>query len=261
MHDLSPSPQRRSNLPALTVALLVAAIAFGGCGEAVEDSLVESAGVHGNALEEVFVLQNQNVLSKVSSRDLKDINAALAANDLKRASAGDLRRAQSEIRSRIRRLEKYEQSIKDAARKLKAMPKPDFVGGLDDDAEHDAFAKAYASTTNQVERFTSSDAGAVKSAFNSMKSYLAFLEQWEQFVKSNDTSGLLSAGQASDKALARLKSTTERLQRRGSVNSKIEPLVDDMAAAASESPQLTTLVDELKKQHTKSFLAVHIVEK
>ena len=51
---------------------------------AVDQQLVDTAGVHGNALEQTFVLYNKNVLKSASARDLKDVNAALKAEAAKK---------------------------------------------------------------------------------------------------------------------------------------------------------------------------------
>ncbi|MFY9265091.1 MAG: hypothetical protein WAO61_06665 [Solirubrobacterales bacterium] len=239
---------------------LLALAGLAGCGGSVDGTLVKEAGVHGDRLEKVYALYTKDVLAKLSSRDLKDIDAALAANDLKRATPGDLRRAQDSIRSRIARLEAYQSELKAANDQLKRTPKPNFNGGLDEDFANGEFAKAYASATGSVERYTTADLGAVKHAFSSLEKYLDFLEQWEEFVADNDTSGLVSAGEASDQALKRLRTTGRRIDRRGSLSGKIKPLVDRMASAASDSAQLTTLIDDLKKRYPKSFLAIHVVE-
>ena len=70
-----------------------APLRFRGCGASVDQSLVDQAGKHGNALEAVYALYNQDVLKIAPNRDLKDVNAALKANDPKKATEGDLRRA------------------------------------------------------------------------------------------------------------------------------------------------------------------------
>ncbi len=254
---------RRRALGALTgiAAALALALAISGCGDSVNATLVKEAGVHGEALEKVYVLYNKDVLKKVSSRDLKDINAALKAGDLKQATPGDVRRAQSEIQSRIRTLERFVSQIKTANRKLKNTPEPNFSGGLEKNFAHDEFAKAYSDTTSAVERYTTSDLGVVNLAFSSLEKYLDFLEQWEEFLTDSDTDDLVSSGKASDKALARLKKASDRVDRRGSLSGKISPLVDRMASAATNSSQLKELVSQLKKDYPKSFLAVHVVEK
>lgn len=250
---------------AVVVAAMMAmltAIGVAGCGDAsVDAELLKQAGEHGVALERVYSLYGQDVLNKASARDLKDINAALKAGDLKRATRGDLRRAQDEIRSRIDKLSRFNDDIRAAGRKLKNTRLPDFKTKLSSADGRDAFARAYARTAATVSRYTTSDLAAVKIAFSSLEKYLDFLEQWEEFLEDNDTAGLVAAGEASDKALARLNKIGARLKRRGSLNSKIGPLVDQMASAASDSSELTALVNELKKQYPKSFLAIHIVEK
>lgn len=259
----SSQPIHRKLIGAVAGLAAAVALTFGlsGCGDSIDPTLLKEAGIHGEALEKVYVLYNKDVLRKVSSRDLKDINAALKAGDLKKATPGDVRRAQDEIQSRIKTLERFVSQIKSANRKLKNTPEPNFSGGLDKDFAHDEFAKAYADTTSAVERYTTADLAVVNRAFSSLEKYLDFLEQWEEFLDDGDTGNLVSTGEASDKALARLKKASDRIDRRGSLNSKIGPLVDRMASAATNSSQLTELVAELKKQYPKSFLAIHVVEK
>jgi hypothetical protein len=246
---------------AVFAAALVITFALAGCGSSVDDALVKETGVHGNQLEKVYNLYNQNVLQKVSSRDLKGINAALKAGNLKQATPGDVRRAENEIHSRIQRLDKFVSDLKAANRKLKNTPEPNFSSGLDKNFANDEFAKAYSDVTKNVERYTTSDLAAVTVAFSSLEKYLNFLSRWEVFLTKNDTSGLVAAGNASDAAVAKMNQTSARLDRRGTLNSKIKPLVDRMASAASNSSQLTTLIDEMRKQYPKSFLAVHVIEK
>ncbi|MBK5230287.1 MAG: hypothetical protein JJE27_03845, partial [Thermoleophilia bacterium] len=185
----------RKILGATTVFAVAVAITFAlaGCGGSINAALVTEAGTHGNQLEQVYNLYNKNVLKKVSSRDLKDINAALKAGDLKQATPGAVRRAQAEIQSRIKRLDKFVSDLKAANRKLKNTPKPNFSGGLDKNFANDEFAKTYASITKNVERYTTSDLAAVGVAFNSLEKYLSFLERWEVFLTKNDTSGLVAA--------------------------------------------------------------------
>ncbi|MGB0890560.1 MAG: hypothetical protein ACPGWS_09780, partial [Solirubrobacterales bacterium] len=123
--------------PNLAAAMAIAALAVfaAGCGGSVDEALVEEAGVHGDALELVYALYNKDVLEKSSTRDLKDINKALEANDLSQATKGDVRRAQTEIQSRIDELDDYRNELTRANTKLKKTPMPDFAGGLDDDAD------------------------------------------------------------------------------------------------------------------------------
>ena len=193
--------------------------------------------MHGNQLEKVYALYGENVLDEVSNRDLKDINAALAANDLKKATPGDLRRAQSEISSRIKTLTKYQRKLQSENKKLKNTPLPNFADGLEDDFTNDEFADAYKQSTTQVQRYVTSDLGTVKIVFSSLEKYLDFLEQWEEYLNDDDITGLVSSGEASDKALARVNSASRRLKARGTLNAKLDPLVDKMAAAAGDSDQ------------------------
>ncbi|MBI5311199.1 MAG: hypothetical protein HZB14_09300 [Actinobacteria bacterium] len=243
------------------IAVLLAVAALAGCGSSLDPTLVEEAGVHGNQLEKVYALYSQDVLSKVSNRDLKDINAALAANDLKKATPGDLRRAQTEIASRIRTLTKFERKLRAENKKLKDTPEPNFDDGLEDDFTNNEFADAYAQSTTHIERYTTADLAAVKIVFSSLEKYLDFLEQWEEYLNDDDTSGLVSAGEASDAALARVQKTSRRIDSRGTLNSKLDPLVDKMASAATNSDQVADLIRELKEKYPNSFLSKHVVEK
>ncbi|HEX7436016.1 MAG TPA: hypothetical protein VF308_04865, partial [Caldimonas sp.] len=112
---------------AVFAAALVITFVLAGCGgNSIDDTLVKETGAHGVQLEKVYNLYNQDVLKKVSSRDLKGINAALKAGDLKQATPGEVRRAQDEINSRIKRLDKFVAALKAANRKLKSTPEPNF---------------------------------------------------------------------------------------------------------------------------------------
>lgn len=255
------SPTRRAAAMFAAAAMLAAALTMTGCSASVPDTLIKQAGTHGDLLETVYKLYNKDVLGKVSNRDLKDINAALKANDLKRATAGDVRRAQTEIQSRLDQLDAFIGDIKSASRKLKITPAPNFAGGLDDDFANKEFDRAYNDTTTHVERYTTADIAAAKVVSSSLEKYLDFLEQWEEYLNDGDIDDLVSSGTASDKAHARYTKLARRLNARVDLSKKIQPLVDTMADAASDSSQLTTLIDEMKKQYPKSFLAVHIVEK
>lgn len=241
------------------ISVVVLALVASGCGGSVDEELVKQSGEHGDALETVYVLYNKDVLEKTSTRDLKDINAALAANDLTKASEGDVRRAQGEIDSRIDELAKYSKDLTTANRALKKTPLPKFSDHLDDDTNNNQFAEDYEQTTATVERYTTAGLGAVKYGLSALKKYLDFLEQWEQFLKSKDTSGLVAAGEASDKALATLTKRAAAVDRGGTLTAKIDPLVGSMAEAATASTQLTALVEDLKEQYPKSFLSVHLV--
>lgn len=238
-----------------------AAVALSGCGGSVDESLVKSAGEHGNALEEVYVLYNKDVLSKTSSRDLKAINSALAANDLKKASTSDVRKAQKEIDSRIDELSKYERDLEAAYEKLKDTPLPDFAGGLDASEANEDFTKDYTQTTETIQSYTKRGLSAIGVGEDALGEYLDFLEQWEEFLVSDDTGGLVAAGEDSDAALERVNKAVARVDRGGTLNTKIDPLVQSMAESATDSSQLNSLVEDLKDQYPKSFLAVHLVEK
>jgi hypothetical protein len=172
-----------------------------------------------------------------------------------------LRRAQDEIRSRIDKLATYGAELAKENRTLKDTPVPDFASGLDSTFANKEFTKDYSATTKYVESYATTGAVAVKSATSSLEKYLNFLEQWEVFVTSNKTDKLLSTGKASDQSLARFKAQLKTIQRRGTLPSKIRPLVASMASASSDSSQLASLIGELKKQYPQSFLAVHVVEK
>jgi len=252
---------RNLNLFGATIAGVAIALATAGCGASVPDALVTQAGVHGDALEKVYVLYSSDALAEASTRDLKDINAALAANDLKKATPGDVRRAQNEIQSRIDDVERFTRKMRKANKELKNTPTPDVAAGLDDDFANKQFADSYEETTKQIERYTTVDIAAVPIAVASLEKYLDFLEQWEEFLNNDDTDGLVSAGEKSDAAYARLKRKAKVLDARDDLNKKIDPLVKSMAGAASDSAQLTELVAQLKTKYPKSFIAKHIVEK
>lgn len=252
---------RRGRLVPFLAAAAGALALLSGCGASVDAGLLKTAGVHGDRLEKVYVLYSEDVLADVSGRDLRDVDAALEAGDLKKATAGDLRRGQAELRSRVKRLETFERELRQAASTLRTTPKPDFAGGLDDDFEQQEFAKAYTATTNAIQRSTTRDLAALPVVYGSLEAYLDFLEQWEQYVTNGDTAGLVSTGESSDKARSKLNATVKRMQRQTDLGDTIDPLVDRMASAASNSAQLTTLIDELRADHPKSFLPVHLVEK
>jgi hypothetical protein len=245
----------------ISIFAVGATLALAGCGSSVDETLVTESGVHGNQLERVYVLYSRDTFGDATNRDFKDINAALKAKDLKQATPGDLRRAQAELRSRIKRVEKAVTELRAANRKLKATPEPNFKDGLKDSFANSEFAKAYATTTDDVERYTASDLASAGLAFTALEKYLDFLEQWEEFVTNNDTAGLVTAGEGSDKALSRLKAAGKRVDQRGTLSSKIRPQVARMSTAASDSAELADLIGQLKEQYPKSFLAVHIVEK
>lgn len=245
---------------ATALTLLVVAAVFVGCGSSVDQTFVNQAGMHGNALEAVVALYNQNVLEKTSNRDLDAINEALEENDLSAASVGDVTSAQKEIQSRLRELTRYQSRLAKANRKLKTTPVPDFDAGLDASAANEQFAKDYQQTTDTIERYANRGLGAVKLGVSALKKYLTFLERWERFLRSDDTGGLVAAGEASDKALSRLNKAATSVDRGGTLPDKLQPLVDSMARSANQSDQLESLVSDLKDQYPKSFLAVHLVE-
>lgn len=258
---ISQSTRFSARFTGLTVALAGCALALSGCGASVDDKLVTQTGVHGDQLEIVYALYNDESIAKFSSRKLKDVDAALAAGDLKKATAGDLRRAQDEIQSRIDKLEAAVAKIRKENKKLKAIPLPSFSSGLDDSFANKEFAQAYQDVTKNVERYTTTDIAAVGLVFNSLEKYLDFLEQWEEFIADDDTSGLVAAGESSDKALAKLNKTGKKMDRREDLPKVVSPLVKTMAAAASDSAQLTTLLDDVREEYPKNFLSIHVVEK
>jgi hypothetical protein len=255
------STPRRVSRTAITVAVAATVIALAGCGASAPAALVTQSGQHGDALEAVYVLYTSDPLSKASTRDLKDINAAIAAKDLKQATPGDVRRAQREIRSRIDDLDVFIAKVRKANRKLKTTKLPDFAGGLEDDPANDNFAKAYADISGSIQRYTTADLAAAPIAITALERYLAFLEQWEEFLIDDDTDGLVEAGEKSDAAYAKLARKGRQIKRREDLNKKIGPLVEQMAGSASDSSQLTDLVEQVKKQYPDSFLAKHLVEK
>lgn len=251
---------RRSGAAA-ALALSVLAAALAGCGTSVDPALVESAGKHGNALQADYATLTKNVLKDASARDLKDVNAALKAGDPKKATAGDLRRAQSEIQHRINVLASYKRTLAAANSKLRSTPAPDFAGQLDKTDESEKFSADYEKVTQITERTGASAAVAVRYALTAMERYLDFLEQWEEYVTSNDTEDFVSSANASDKALASLKKKIAVVEKDGGLTKRLDPLVGDMADAASSDGQIADLISELRDQYPKSFLPVHIVEK
>ncbi len=246
---------------AIALALITTALVAVGCGASAPDALIAQSGQHGDALEAVYALYTSDPLSKASTSDLKDINAAIAAKDLRQATPGDVRRAQAEIRSRIDDLDEFIAKVRKANRKLKSTKEPNFAGLLEDDSANARFAKAYADIAGSIERYTTADLAAAPIAVTALERYLDFLEQWEEFLIDDDTSGLVTAGEKSDAAYAKLARKGRQIKRRADLNKKIGPLVDEMAKAASDSSQLTDLVEQVKRQYPDSFLAKHLVEK
>jgi len=259
-HRASRWHNARFALLAVTAVICIA-LGISACGTSVDPTLKKQAGVHGTALEKVYALYTKDVLAQASTRDLKAINAALAASDLKKATKSDVRQAEAAIRARMKTIQAYGRQLKTANQQLKNTPPPDWSTGLNDSVASKQFAGAYTKTTQYVEGYTTRGLATLPLAYASLQKYEAFLKQWEQYLANGDTNQLLSTGQASDKALARLKAADRREKRGSSLSQKIGPQVDAMASAASDSSELTDLIDELKKDYPKSFLSVHIVEK
>jgi hypothetical protein len=261
--NTEPTDQSRTPRTRIVVLALAAlsAIVFAGCGATAPESLVKQTGVHGDQLEKVYALYTSDPLSKASTRDLKDINAALAANDLKKATPGDVRRAEEEIQSRIKDVDEFVDEIRVENKKLKDTPLPDFAEGFESDPANAQFANAYTDTTKEIQRYTTADLAAAPIALTALERYLDFLEQWEEFLIDDDTDGLVAAGEKSDAAYKRLEKTSRKTKAREDLNKKITPLVDKMAAAASESAQVSDLVEQVKKQYPENFLSKHLKEK
>jgi hypothetical protein len=241
-------------------ATLTAGLMLTGCGSSVDPALLKSAGEHGNVLEADYALQAKEILKNASTRDLKDVNAAIKAGDPKKATAGDLRRAQGEVQDRIDAIDRYRRSMVRTNRKLKTMELPDF-DELGNSAEVTKFNSAYEKATSVTTRTGTVVLTATSLATAALERYLDFLEQWEEYVTKNDTAGFESAAKASDAALAKLKRREAQLKRQGNLSEELSPLVDDMADAASEDSSIADLITELREDYPKSFLPVHIVEK
>lgn len=249
-----------AKLSCLGAAIAVAIVAS-GCGGSVSASLVKELGAHSTALEKVYALYTSDALSDSSNRNLGDVNRALAKKDLNQATVGDLRRAQSEIRRRLDRIDRVVNKLRTANRALKKTPDPNFLGGLDDGLASQQFSTAYTAITEATERYTTADLAGVGVATGALERYLDFLEQWEEYADSKDTDGLLAAGKASDKALARLNRLDKRIKSRDDLSDKISPEVDRIAASAGDSSEISDLIVELQKQHPQSFLAKHLKPK
>lgn len=245
--------------PALILA--IGALALSGCGSSVDQTLVDQAGAHGNALETVYALYNQDVLKSASSRDLKDVNAALKAKDPKKATEGDLRRAQEEIDSRIETLDKYKAKLSAANKKLRKTPAPDFAASLDKSSDSEKFAADYKQTTKITENTGTAAVGALSYATSAFEKYLDFLEAWEGYLGDGETARFVSTASASDKAYAKLQRQIKIVEAKGTLTKRLDPLVGEMADAASSDSQIADLISELRDQYPKSFLPVHIVEK
>lgn len=258
-------PTRLTHSKPLAAFLLIAALAFAsalaGCGETVDPALVTSAGKHGDALEANYSLLTKKILEDASVRDLKDINAAIEAGDLKKATLGDLRRAQSEIRHRIKGVEDYRRDLLAAGTDLRRADAPDFKKYLGDDLAIATFSDSYGDATKTIRRGATAGIAATRLALSFLERYLDFLEQWEEYARNGDTAGLEAAARASDKALATLNRRKGSLTREGDVARKLKRNVDQMARAASEDSQLGELISQLKKDYPKSFLAKHMVAK
>lgn len=241
--------------------LVVAALALSGCGSTVDEQLVKTAGVHGNALEKVYVIYSQDVLKSASSRDLKDVDAALQDKDPNKATEGDLRRAQGEIDSRIEKLDAYKDRLGAATRKLRTTPAPDFAASLDETSDSDEFAAAYKKTTSTTQRMGTAAVGTISVATSALEKYLDFLEAWEGYLDNGETGSFVSSANASDKAFNRLKRKINVIEAKGTLTEQLDPSVDVMVKAAGNDDQIAQLITELREQYPKSFLPVHIVEK
>ncbi|MBJ7355347.1 MAG: hypothetical protein JHC98_11035 [Thermoleophilaceae bacterium] len=247
-----------------TVSVVILAIGAGvlsGCGSSVDQGLVDQAGKHGDALETVYALYNQDVLKSASARDLKDVNAALKANDPKKATEGDLRRAQEEIDSRIETLDKYKAKLSAANKKLRTTPMPDFAASLDKSSDSEKFAADYKKTTEITQNTGTAAVGALRYATSAFEKYLDFLEAWEGYLGDGETSAFISTANASDKAYAKLKRQIAIVEAKGGLTKRLDPLVGDMAEVASNDSQIADLISKLREDYPKSFLPVHIVEK
>lgn len=241
--------------------LAAASLTFTGCGSSVDQTLVDQAGKHGDALESVYAIYNQDVLKSASNRDLKDVNAALEAEDPKKATEGDLRRAQEEIDSRIDKLDAYKAKLSAANKKLRTTPAPDFAAGLDKTSESEKFAADYKKTTEITQNTGTAAVGALRYATSAFEKYLDFLEAWEGYLDNGETSDFVSTANASDKAYSKLKRQIAIVEAKGSLTKRLDPLVGEMADAASNDGQIADLISKLREEYPKSFLPVHIVEK
>lgn len=244
-----------------TLTVIVVAAVLAGCGASVDPALVTSAGNHGNALEANVVLLQSDVLDDASSRDLKDINAAIDAGDLRKATPGDVRRGQGEIRHRINTLASFRRKMLAAGRKLRNTPTPNFKAYLEKNNNSVTFVDSYSQATRAISRSSAVTLTAISIALTSLERYLDFLEQWEELLVNDDTDNLVDSAKKSDKALATLNRRKTALKLAGNPTLVLKVLVDKMAAATSADSQISALIDELRKQYPKSFLPVHIVEK
>lgn len=250
----------RRTLVATITSIVFAALLI-GCGNSVDPALVNSAGQHGNALEAVIVQLQSNALDNASSRDLKDINRAINAGDLRKATPGDVRRGQSEIRSRIDKLDSMRSKMLAATGKLRRTPIPNFKAYLEQNQNTESFVSAYTKATKAVTRSSGVVLVATRVAMTSLERYLDFLEEWEELLASDDTDNLVASAKASDKALATLNRRKSTLKIAGDPTIELKILVNQMASAVSNDAQLKSLIDALKKDYPKSFLSVHIIEK
>lgn len=247
----------RRSLAAI-VAVTCAAAVLAGCGTSIDPALVTSAGEQGNILETNYALLSKDVLKNASTRDLKDVNAAIDSGDPDKATAGDLRRAEGEIRHRINVIESTRRSLAAANLKLRKADLPDFEKYLSNSDEVDQFSDDYAETSKIIQRTGTETVAVVSVALNALEKYLDFLEQWEEYATDKDTDGLQSSANASDAAVAKLSKRRSSVDE--NVDRTIKKLVDSMADAASEDSELNQLIDDLRDQYPKSFLPLHLVE-
>lgn len=245
---------------AAALTLAFTALALAGCGSSADPALVQSAGKHGNLLETNYALLASEVLKNASTRDLKDVNAALKAGDPKKATPGDLRRAQGEIEHRINVIASYRKKLAAANVDLRRAALPDWSKYLDASDAVSSFSADYASSTKIIRQSGTATLSATTLALNALERYLDFLEQWEEYVTSDDSAGFESSAQASDKAVATLERRKAALARDAAVSGRLQTLAGEMADAASDDSQLNDLIDSLKNDYPKSYLAVHIVE-
>lgn len=241
-----------------TVALAVLALSASGCGDSVDPALVTQSGRQGEALESSYSLLTKDLFENASTRKLKRVDAALKAGDLKRASARDVRLAQSEIRRRIGLLGRFQQSLAASRRTLRRRELPEFERYLGNSAAVRSFSADYASTTKLVLGAGAAGVTASRVVLTYLERYLEFLEQWEQYLASDDTAGLVADANASDRALAEVNRRKAQLRRRGDISGPTDRLIAKMAQAASEQAGLAQLIGELKKSYPDSFLAVHM---
>jgi HPt (histidine-containing phosphotransfer) domain-containing protein len=251
---------RRGALIAALIVSTISIFALTGCGASVDPALVKTAGRHGDVMQVNYKLLTKKVLEDASTRDLKDINAAIKAGDLKKATPGDLRRAEGEIQHRIDSVVDYRRDLVRANATLRRTAVPEFGDYLDDDGTVMIFTDAYDNSTRIIKRGGTAAVASTKVALSFLERYLDFLEQWEEYLADNDTTGLESSAKASDKALATLNRRQRGLERATNVTPELKREVDRMAKAASSNKQLAELITQLKKDYPNSFLAKNIKE-